>query len=495
MELEYKIMKANKIIILLCACVVMLSACHDDLNIVQTSQLSASSMWKDESDAKAAMFGAHQKFRAAFNQGLAFWGEYRDGLWGPGNHNSLSQTDRDQIYQSTMSNTNAYADWEGIYGTINMANLIIKYTPEISFSNQNTKNEVLANAYYIRAFCYYWVARIWGDAPLCLEGFESTSQDLYPKRTPADQIYQQVGADITKALELMPASVSSKSTASPASINMLKADYNLWMYKVRKGGPANLTAAGEAVTAVLANTAYQLQSDYAAIFDSKTESGSEVIYAWKYTLDEYTGGYPADYQFNSATVSSKYYFNPIVVGTNQQWCFYTDAYVSVLTEIATDTRLKTNYQVFYDDGMKQTYHFTNKYKGSWTNGTLILDADRVVYRLADAYLMDAEIKAESNIPAAVASLNKIAKRAYGVDNYYPTSLSATDLKNAIVKERMKEFPAEGKLWWDFVRLGVAFKMNPYLVGRENDTNILLWPISDDSINDNPNLGGQTPGWE
>lgn len=488
-------MKANKLYILLFACVFTLSSCHDDLNIVQTSQLSAASMWTEEGDAVAAMYGTHQRFRAAFNKGLVFWGEYRNGLWGPGNHGGLSQTDRDQIYQSTMANTNAYADWEGIYTTINMANLILKYTPGLTFANENKKNEVLANAYFIRAFSYYWIARIWGDAPLCLDGFESTAQDLFPTRTPAAQIFEQVGKDINQALALMPVSVSQRNIASPGAINMLKADYNLWMYKVRNGGATALAAAAEAVNAVLTNTSmYKLENDYAAIFDTKTESGSEVIYGWKYTLDEYTDGYPIDYQFNSATVAAKYHFNPVAVGVQQQWCFYTNAYVSVLTEVPTDTRLKTNYNVFYDDVMKQTFHWTNKYKGSWVNGTLILDADMVVYRLADAYMMDAEIKAESSISGAVASLNKIAKRAYGVDNYYPTTLSAADLKNAIVKERMKEFPAEGKLWWDFIRLGVAFEINPYLAGRQNDTNILLWPLSDDSINDNPNLGGQTDGW-
>lgn len=490
-------MKSTRIFSILFACVLIFSACHDDLDVIQTSQLSASSMWTQESDAVAAMYGAHQKFRAAFNRGLAFWGEYRSGLWGPGNHGGLSQTDRDQIYQSTMKNTNAYADWEGIYGTINQANLILKYTSGLKFASEAKKNEVLANAYYIRAFCYYWVVRIWGDAPLCLEGYESASQDLYPPRTPATEIYTQIGKDIGQALALMPSSVTGRSIASQGSINMLKADFSLWMYKVRNGGASYLTAAADAVNAVLANTTlYKLESNYSNIFETKTESGGEVIYAWKYTQGEYTDGYPIDYQFNSATVTSKYHFNPVAVGVQQQWCWYTDAYISILTQEPTDTRLATNYLVFYDDGKKLTFHWTNKYRGSWVNSTLILDSDIIVYRLADAIIMDAEIKMESNnVAGAVASLNKIAKRAYGTDNYYPASLTQAQLKDAIVKERMKEFPAEGKLWWDFIRLGVAFKMNPFLTGRENDKNILLWPLSDDSINDNPNLGGQTQGWE
>jgi hypothetical protein len=186
----------------------------------------------------------------------------------------------------------------------------------------------------------------------------------------------------------------------------------------------------------------------------------------------------------------------VAVGLQQQWCWYTDAYISVLTQEPADTRLAVNYLVFYDDSKKLTFHWTNKYRGLWVNSTLILDSDIIVYRLADAIMMDAEIKMEqNNISGAVNSLNKIAQRAYGSANYYQTSLSASQLKDSIVKERMKEFPAEGKLWWDFIRLGVAFKMNPYLTGRENDKNILLWPLSENSINDNPNLGGQTQGWE
>ena len=95
---------------------------------------------------------------------------------------------------------------------------------------------------------------------------------------------------------------------------------------------------------------------------------------------------------------------------------------------------------------------------------------------------------------AIASLNKIAERAYGKKDFYSSSMTANDLNEAIVTERMKEFAAEGKLWWDFIRLGVVFKKAPYLVGRENELNILLWPVAQTSINKNPNIT-QTPGYD
>src|SRR5690606_12903487 len=120
---------------------------------------------------------------------------------------------------------------------------------------------------------------------------------------------------------------------------------------------------------------YTLQSNYAQIFSSASENGSEVIYAWNYQQEEHVGGYPSDYQFNSATVTPKYHYNPIVVGTGQQWTFYTDAYINVLKANPADKRLATTYQTFYDDGMKQNFAWTNKYKGTWLNSTLVLDSD------------------------------------------------------------------------------------------------------------------------
>lgn len=474
---------------------VMFASCHKDLDVTQTSQLSAASMWTDQNDAIAGMYGAHQFMRTAFNQSLVYWGEYRTGLWGPGNHKGLSQTARDQVYQSTMANTHSHADWENLYRTINMANLVLKYTPGIAFSSDQKKNEVLANAHYVRAVCYYWIARVWGDAPMVLEGYESAAQELHPLRSTAEQIFAQVKSDIESGISLMPSSVTEKKTASLASLNMLKADFSLWMYKVRNAGDAYLQDAATAVAAVKATPGLGLETDYSRIFSSASEGGREVIYAFNYAQDEHTGGYPADYQFNSATVSPGYHFNPIVVGTGQQWTFYTDEYVDVLTANPADTRLNTTYQTFYDNLMGQMFHWTNKYRGTWLNNTLVLDSDIIMYRLADAYMYEAEIKYYQNdYPGAVAAVNQLVQRAYGTPNYYPASLNQAEVKDMIVKERMREFPSEGKLWWDFIRLDVVFDMNPHLAAKQNQPNILFWPLSNNSLNDNPNLS-QTEGWE
>jgi len=469
---------------------VSLFSCQDDLDVVQKSQITANSMWSSESDATAAMYGMYTQFRSAFSSGYIYWGEYRDGLWGEG---LTSQSERDNTYLNRLSSSHTYSNWADIYTTINNCNLILKYTPGIEFNSEENKNKVLANAYFVRAFCYYWIGRIWGDAPLLLSGFESDNQeDLYPSRQPASDIFAQVASDIDEALKKMPANVTDRNMASKASINLLKADYCLWMAKVRDGGTPSLQNAKSALDEVLSDANYQLLSDYETVF--RDELNQEIIFAWSYVKDEYTGGYPADYLVPSQYTSVETIENPVKVGSHQQWCFYTQAYKDFLSSDDRDSRTIVSFETFYDAPKKQTFQWINKYSGTWESGTRIFDSDIVVYRYADVILFYAELEnALGNKDNAITQLNKIAKRAYGVENYYASSLSASEVNDKILNERMKEFAAEGKIWWDFVRFGVAFTRVPSLVGRENEENILLWPVNSSSINGNPNIT-QTPGF-
>ena len=477
-------------IILVSTLFMLLSACNGDLDIINNSAVSSNSMWQEEGDATAAMYGLYNKFRSSFSEGYMYWGEYRTGLWGDG---LTGQTSRDQVYQNQIPTNHTFADWTNLYTTINNANLILKHAQNIHFKTEESKNEVLANAYFVRAFCYYWIGRIWGDAPLLLDGFESDNQEgLFPTRNSADDIFKQVGEDINKALTLIPQNIN-KNIASKASISMLKADYDLWMYKVRKGGDSYLRDAADKINYVLSNSSYALESNYADVFNDN--SGKEIIFEWSYIQDEFTSGSTNDYLVPSQYVSNEYINNPIQTGSHQQWCFYTQEYKTFLTSIPTDQRIKESFETFYDSSKNQTFQWINKFKGHWVNNTRVFDSDVIVYRYADAILMDAEIKlAENNITGAIEALNKIAKRAYGQDNYYATTISAAEVKDAIITERKKEFCAEGKLWWDFIRLDVAFSENSYLRGRENEKNVLLWPISQNSINKNPTLK-QTIGYD
>ncbi len=467
-----------------------MQACHDKLDVSQKSAITATSMWENEGDALAAVYGTYNKMRSSFSSAYAFWGEYRSGFWGPGIATNATYSDP---FTNQLNATHTHANWQNLYTTINDCNLVLKYTPDISFINEADKNKVLANALFIRAFCYYWIARIWGDAPVLLNGFESGQQDdLYPSREPADRVFEQVGIDLAEANSLMPENVVDRNMASKAAINLLQADYYLWMAKVRGGGAAALNAAKQAVDQVLGNSNYTLLSDFGNVFETKLNP--EIVFAWSFVQDEHTGGYPADLLVPLQYISAQYVENPIKVGTHQQWIFLTSAFKGFLSENANDRRTNVSFETFFDAPKNTTFQWINKFSGSWENQTRVFDSDLIVYRYADALLMSAEIEnALGNSSLAIERLNTVAERAYGVAGFYASGLSAQQVDQAILNERKKEFVAEGKIWWDLIRFGVVFDEVPTLVGRENEPNVLLWPVHNSSINTNPNIK-QTPGY-
>lgn len=468
----------------------VMQACHDKLDVDQKSAITAPAMWADEGDATAAMYGVYNKMRSSFADAYIFWGEYRSGLWGKGLATNATYSDP---FTNQLNSSHTHANWQNLYTTINDCNLILKYTPTISFADEADKNKVLANALFVRAFCYYWIGRVWGDAPVLIDGFESGEQEgLYPSREPADRVFEQVKVDLEAANSLMPENVTDRNLASKGAINLLQADYYLWIAKVRNGGDAALNSAKQAIDVVLNNSNYTLMNDFSSVFKNKLNQ--EIIFAWSFVMDEYTGGYPADHLVPLQYISAQYIENPIKVGSHQQWIFLTDEYKDFLSENADDQRTNVSFETFFDEPKNATFQWINKYAGSWQNQTRVFDSDIIVYRYADALLMSAEIEnALGNSALAIERLNAVSLRAYGIANFYPTILSKQQVDRAILDERKKEFVAEGKIWWDLIRFGVVFSDVPSLVGRENEQNILLWPVHNNSINTNPNII-QTPGY-
>lgn len=463
---------------------VLLGACHGDLDISQKGGITTNDAWQSSSDAKAAMYGMLSTFRAAFATDYMYWGEYRTGLWGKGIE---SQPARDNVYNNTISATHGQADWTSLYTTINQCNLILKYTPTLSFASETERSLILGNALFARAFCYYWIARIWGDAPLLLDGFESDKQEnLYPVRTPAASVFGQVETDLIAAEgHLKDQGSNPANIATLAAVNTLRTDLCLWLYKVAKDDSA-LAGARTACDAVLGTKS--LLTSYADIFNVSNKLNAEVIFAWSMVKDEKEGGFQSDWLVPIQYVTDKYIENPVKIGSHQQWAFIVDDYKTLLSGVASDARKAATYDTFYDAEKKTTHQWINKYAGTWENSVRTFNSDIIVYRYADVLLFDAEIKnAQGHADDAVTALNIVAKRAYGVDDYYPKGLPKEKVDEHILTERMKEFCGEGKLWWDYIRMGVVFDKVPSLSGRESSKNVLLWPVSQTSLNDNPNI--------
>lgn len=322
-----------------------------------------------------------------------------------------------------------------------------------------------------------------------------SQEDLYPSRSPLKDVLEQVKNDIEKSIGLFPNdNISSRKIASKAAANMLKTDFYLWIAKTQGGGTDALNEANSAITQVLTNSALKLSDNYENIF--RNDDNEEIIFAINFEQNEATANFcseyliPAQYIVNLDLIG-----NPVQIGSHQQRCQLTKDFLLFLNENPNDTRTEVSFAIYYDTENNFEYRWINKYLGEWINNSRYFTSDIKLYRLAEAILFKAEIEnALDNQIEALNRLNVIAKRAYGVDNYYSGTYDKKTLDELILNERLKELTVEGKSWFDLIRFGVVFDRVKTLAGRENEQNILFWPVNKASIDSNQNIK-QTPGYD
>lgn len=361
------------------------ASCLGDMDIIQKSKITTSNMWLDEGDATGALYGMYHQFRATFQTAMIYWGDYRAGTFtnGAGGSGSADKMFNNALDSSETKGTN----WGSSYTTINNANLILRHVPDIAFSDENQKNLILANAHFVRAYTYYNIVRVWGDAPLLLEGFESSDNDLQPSRSDAALIYEQVARDIDDALRLMPASAADCTIATRSAVQMLKADYNLWLYQTREGGDDALTAADEALAEVFKDSRLDLIGSYADIFDITKKNNAEIILTLHFGQGEYEGGYAETYlipqtRFHSASEHIETHVK--LMTANDQRFIFSPSLVELLYKDERDTRTPVSYGDWTDEEEGYRYTWVNKFAGKWADNKRYFISDLPLYRYAEA---------------------------------------------------------------------------------------------------------------
>lgn len=474
------------------AAALMSLSCHGDLNVTQPSYILGDQMWKTSDDVGLAVNGIYTQFRLAMRRMVFNYGDLRSGLY----ECMVRSTNDAYVYNNIINSTiDCGTNWEPLYKTINICNQILDQIDEIPFEDETLRSEYKGHAYFMRAYCYFTIARVWGDAPIVLKGTTSKDQeDLYPVRSPADEVFERVRIDLEAAEANMPVSTEHLRKASPGAIRMLKAEYYLWMARCRGGGTDALTTADGILDDLLDDPHYELLDDFAAIFGVANETNRELIFTMNMARNEYTDNY-TQYFFplGSNMTDQSLINNPVLVSTVQYKFTLEDSYKEFLRSRPEDKRVDLSFGEYVYDA-STTYVWPMKFQGEWVYGVRYHSSDVILYRLAEVYLMKAEIAAAlGQSESAVSWLNRLCKRAYGVEEYYPDTLAGTQLDNAIIEEYLREFVMECKSWWTYMRFGVVFERVPSLVGREGETNICLWPVYYTCITTNPNIT-QTPGY-
>src|ERR1700754_1627863 len=91
--------------------------------------------------------------------------------------------------------------WSAIYRTINRANNVIAKVPEVSdpLFAQDLRNQLIGEAYFIRALAYFDLARSWGGVQIVLTPTLTPSDKNGIKRSSVADTYAQVLKDLEAA--------------------------------------------------------------------------------------------------------------------------------------------------------------------------------------------------------------------------------------------------------------------------------------------------------
>lgn len=451
------------------AVILLFTGC-DFLNQEPISDLTADSFWKSQADAQVGVSAIYSSMSAAVNPGLWDWGELRGDSYEP--HEKEAYDQGELIYNNIMTDNQATL-WTKLYQVIGQANSAIKYIPKITMT-PSVKNDLLAQAYTLRAWAYFYAVRVWGDVPLFTDPVEQIGPGMYHARTDKNDILENVILiDLEKASLLIDKTSTKRTNVNVATIYALLMDVNAWMYRydkvvsIMKERVSNLKSADWDLITTSATT---FKSDWRGMFieDPVLAIPREVLFKMSY--DALGNG------INNAVT----YF------ANSQPKVWLSTYVKSSLYSVSDFRYgSTQWENVDSQHSKLDRKFWKD--NSIFTGTTGRDVDLVLYRYADIVLLYAEALAMTdNFSESVYQLNKITTRA-GNPPYYTTDfVSQDELISAILLERHREFLGEGKRWFDLVRC----KRLDLVEARNNITirpTQIYFPIHRDHINQNPLL--------
>lgn len=476
--------------------VLTMAACNKTLNVDAVSTITNGSFWKTQDDVTGAVNGMYVDLRSEADLNLFVFGEARSGDMSSALAGSLGY---DIYYNNTLNSSLPGPNWYGLFRVVNDANLIIKYAPGITFTAEKDKRAALAQAYTMRAYAYFVMAKTWGGVPLRLDPTESYDpKGIQKPRTPVADIFSQIKSDLRRALEHFPDNSypSGRDKWSRPAANALKADVYLWTAKLMQGGKTDLDTALVAVDSVQTSDV-QLLGNYRSIFDYGNKGNKEIIMAVHYQTLESGNNYYLNMFFHSSNITpdlpagSLDTIGPVGSNSNSVW----QVAKFVRDQFSTDDqrRFGTFYEVYTKEGVFYT-SIATKGLGELESGVRYFTDDVILYRYGGILLLKAEIENALGMDPS-AEMNQVRQRAYGTHYpshvFVPTTAQLND--DAILKERLLELTTEGKRWWDLLRFNKAFDLVPTLQGKESQKYLLLFPIGRDVISREPQVT-ENEGW-
>lgn len=431
-----------------------LAACDSTLNLEPTTAVSEERAITDAASARAALAGIYNALASTSYYGGDF--VYFTDLSSDDTEHSGTYTTFADADLHVLRAENATIDdlWTVIYRAIGRANGFIARVPEVADLDAAERDQMLGEAYFIRALSYHNLVKLWGGVPLRTEPPVSVEDASQITRSSADDVYAQILDDLDTAEGLL-SNETAALRASIGAVHALRSRVHLY-----RGDWLGVETAANAVL----DLGYELAPNFVDLFDVEGAPTAEDIFRIAFTAQDYN---LIGYYYLTRSNGGRYEVAP------------TDELVSLFDE--ADARFAWSIGV---DGSGRTYgaKFRNP---SGTEDVHVIRLGEVILSLAEALARQGGTRLEE----AVDAYNRIRERAGLAPHTFGVDVTTQDEVLAeILLQRRLELAFEGDRFADMVRTGQADAAGIPETQQ-------LYPIPQSEIDVAPGLvGQQNPGY-
>jgi len=470
----------KKSVYIILTILVTLTSCKDFLSLSPEYQINEINYYQSENDYETAVVGIYNLLQGLHNLTIMYPSELltdnteiNSYTWG----SVVAEFDEAEV---TSANSIINSIWTSCFTAIAYSNNILSRIDDIEMSDTK-RNQFEGEALFIRAYCYFYLVRLYGEVPIVDVAFRSPDEisSFDMTRQPVSEIYTLIQDDLISAASLLNGIELSKGRASEGAAKTLLGKVYLT--------EEDYTSAASTLKEVIDMKSYSLVDDYGSMFDGSNEESDESIFEIEYLSGDLGEGNSFSSSYTPGLFNMAIF--PNNMNGNGYMCPTQDLYDSFEEGDKRKTASVID-SVLLTDG---TYEYTLcglKFVDFTTGTSGDGGINYTALRYADVLLMYAEALNENNQTSeALSYLNEVRKRA-DLDDL--TGLTKEEFALAMEKERRVEFFHEGHRWFDLLRTGRAKTvLNAYFESTGSSYSLedseLLMPIPDDELEISPEL--------
>ena len=289
----------NRILIML-AFVGGMTACNDELDVQNPNNQTTYEFGNTESELQEAVIACYNRIRLEGT--FARVGYTLDAVRGDEVWNSSQQwyLEYDNLNSPGTIEIGDMWPWRDNYHIVNRTNFVLSKVDVVKMS-ETSYNQIAGQALFLRSLAYYNLATYYQNVPLITDyASYSNINTMYAANNTQDEVFDQIEADLTKAMQLLPSRDKGGEWAKGRATCVAAAGYLARALMFRHKYAEAYVVLKDIIAGKYGH--YELTADYGDNFRENTENNVESLFEVQF-LDFGTGG--TDEEWTPVNISSQ----------------------------------------------------------------------------------------------------------------------------------------------------------------------------------------------